>query len=363
VVTSIKKLDRYLLRYFLSSLVVVTLALGLTIVIINMVEELRDFIDHQVPILSILEYYLYFGGWIVKSFLPAFVMLAALFSISILARRQEILAMKASGRSLYRIALPLFVATALICVGHFYYNEYVFPPANQKRLEIKQFTIEKKSKVAMTKVRNIYRQIDPGHFYTIAHFDTERLTGENLRVYKTENNQLVELITAQKVVYDKFLWTAINGYRRTFKDGIKDTFEEFDSLYIGAIKDSPQDLAKRLGKPEDMGIEELREYIDLMKRTGGPYTRESVDLKLKYAYPLASFIVLLISIPFAANPRKGGVAVSFAAGAGFALVYFVLFRSLQSAAYNGKVPEFVGVWGVNLLFLAVGIILMVRARK
>ena len=80
-----KKLDFYLLRLFFITLFVVTVAIGFTIIIINMVEELRDFIDHQVPLLSILEYYLYFGGWVVKSFFPVFILLATLFSVSMLA--------------------------------------------------------------------------------------------------------------------------------------------------------------------------------------------------------------------------------------------------------------------------------------
>ena len=134
-------------------------------------------------------------------------------------------------------------------------------------------------------------------------------------------------------------------------------------MIIGDIKDKPDDLARRLGKPEDMGLDELRQYIDLMKRTGGPYLRESVDLKIKYSYPLTSFIVVLICVPFASNPRRAGIAVSIAVGALIALIYFVLFRMAQSAGWNGKVPEDVAAWGINGLFLLVGLILMWRSPK
>ena len=130
------------------------MAIGLTIVVINMVEELRDFIDHDVSLLQILEYYTYFGGWVVKSFTPMFVLLATLFSVSILTRKNEILAMKASGRSLYRLTLPFAIVALLIAIGHFYYNEYIFPPANQRKLEIKNFTIEKKSRAVSPFVRS-----------------------------------------------------------------------------------------------------------------------------------------------------------------------------------------------------------------
>lgn len=359
----IKKLDWYLLKHFFSSLLVVTVAIGLTIIVINMVEELRDFIDHDVPIQSILEYYFYFGGWVLKSFLPMFVMLATLFAISILARRQEILAMKASGRSLYRIAAPILVVTLLITAGHFYYNEYIFPAANKKKLEIKQYTIERRSRTSQFQVRDIKRQIRPGAFYLLSNFDVERRIGNGFKLYETKNNQVQEIVTADKIVYVDYRWHAIDGIRRTFEGGVSESFTEFDTLQIDDIKDKPDDLAKQLGKPDDMSLDELKHYIDLMKRTGGKYIKESVDLKLKYSFPMASLIVVLICIPFAANPKRGSIAVSFAVGALIALVYFVLFRIMQSAGYNGKIPEDVAAWSVNGLFLIVGLIAMLKARK
>jgi len=359
----LKRLDRYLLTYFFLSFVAVAIAIGLTIIVINLVEELRDFIDNDVSILQILEYYVYFGGWVIKSFTPMFVLLAVLLSISFLARKHEILAMKASGLSLYRITLPFALITLLISVGHFCYNEYVFPDMNRRKVEIKNFTIEKKSRAIHTQVKNIYRQISPGSFYTIAQFDTERLMGESFKLYRSENNRATEIITADRIVYLDFLWQAVQGRRRLFKEGAETRYLEFDTLIVGDIGDTPEDLAKRLGKPEDMGIDELRKYIDLMKRTGGPYGRELVDLKTKYSFPLASFIVVLICVPFASNPRRAGIALSIAVGAGISLIYFVLYRLLQSAGANGKIPDNVAAWGINGLFLLIGLILMWRSPK
>jgi len=359
----IKRIDLYLMRHFFQSLVVVAAAVGLTIIVINMVEELRDFIDNKVPMLSILEYYLYFGCWVIKTFAPMFVMLATLFSISILARKLEILAMKASGISLYRLALPFIVVSLIISAGHFYYSEYVFPSVNRKRVEIKEFTIEKRSRRAFTTVRNVYRQISPGYFYTVAKFHIERGEGNDFKLYETEGNELRRIITAKRLVFDNHVWQARDGIVRYFSDSAAESFVSFDSLLLWDIQDNPQDFSRLIGKPEDMGLEELRRYIDVMKRTGGPYIREQIDLKMKYAYPLTSFIVVLICIPFASNPRRGGTAVSFATGALIALVYFVLFRITQSAGYNEKIPQDLAVWGVNGLFFVLGIVLMIKAKK
>lgn len=358
-----KKLDIYLLKYFFGALVVVISSFGATIVIINAVESLPHFIDNNVPMVQILEYYFYFAGWVLKSFMPMFVLLAGLFSISILARNNEVLGMKACGVSLYRMALPLLLVTLLISAGHFCYNEFLYPPANKKRLEIKNFTIKRKSKKALTSVSNIHRQIAPGYFYTIKSFDVRRRTGKDVKVYKRSGRQLSRLVTGKELAYEDNQWLALDGIERNFVGTPGETYRKFDTLILSEINEVPDDLAIKIGKPEDMGYEELRTYIALMKRTGGPYIREAVDLKIKLAYPLASFLVVLVCIPFAANPTRGGIAVSIATGAGISLIYFIMFRVLQSAGYNEKIPEVVAVWGINSLFLLIGIVSMASARK
>lgn len=358
----VKRIDLYLLKSFFLSLIVVVVAVGLTIIVINIVEELRDFIDHKVPLSSIAEYYLYFGGWVLKSFLPMFVLLATLFSVSIMARRNEWLAMKTSGISLYRLMLPYLLVTILLSLGHMYYNEYLYPSANKRRLEIKEFTIEKRSKHNLKHVSNIYRQIRPGYFYTIAGFNIDRSEGRDLKVYKTIRNRLSQVITAKEILYRDHQWLARDGIVRTF-DSTIESFSKFAEMPLPDIQDVPKDFSKRIGKPEDMSYDELKAYIELMKRTGGPYLRESIDLDIKISYPLTSVIIVLISIPFASNLRRGGIAISIAAGALISLAYFVLFRVLQSAGYNERVPRELAVWGVNGLFFIIGLVVMVKARK
>jgi len=359
----IKVIDIYLLKKFLAALLVTTLAIGLTIVVINIVDQLRYFIDNDVSLLIILQYYFYFGGWVLKQFLPMFILLATLFSVSLLARRNEILAMKSLGLSLYRLTLPIFTACVLLAAGHFYYNEVLYPPINKKRVRMKEYEIKRQSERPQTHLNNVYRQIAPGHFYTIRNFNVNRQEGEDLKIYQRIENRLSNIITARKINYVDNGWQATDGSVRVFDDSARESYFEFDTMRVSDIKDKPEDFAKPLGKPEDMSYAELKEYIDLMKRTGGPYLRESIDLQVKIAFPMTSLVVVLLSVPFAANPRKGGVARSFALGALFSLSYFVLFRVLQSAGHSEKIPEFLAVWGVNALFFLVGIVAMLRAKK
>lgn len=359
----IKVIDLYLLKKFFITLAVTTVAIGLTITVVNVIDQLRFFIDNDVPLSTILIYYFYFGGWVLKQFLPMFILLTTLFTFSLLGRSNELLAMRASGLSLYRITLPVLIICILLSVGHIYYNEVLYPPVNEKRVRIKEYDIRKQSERSQTHVNNVYRQIAPGHFYTIRDFNVKRREGEDLKIYQKNQNRLSNIITAKKIVFKDNGWEAQDGMVRVFDDTTGETFFEFTSMRITDIKDEPSEFAKPLGKPEDMSYAELHQYIDLMKRTGGPYLHEAIDLKIKIAYPLTSVVVVLLSIPFAANPKRSGIARSFAIGAMISLSYFVLFRVLQSAGYNGKIPEEISVWGVNGLFLVIGIVAMIGARK
>ncbi len=343
---------------------VVMIAALLTIVVINMVDMLRYFVEKRIALAVIAEYYVYFSGWAIKSFTPMFVLLASLFSVTILARRQEVLAMKASGLSLYRLTWPIFAITIVIAAGHFYYSEYLFPEWNQRRVDMKEFVIRDRPRQSVTIVANVRRQIEPGSFYTLERFNTERREGQGFKLLTSPNNRLAKFIVAERLSYTDNRWLAWKGSVRSFSEtDTTETYLAFDTLSVFEIDDRPADLARRISKPEDMGLVELQNYINLLNRVGAPYTRELVDLKLKYSFPVTSVIVILITVPFAANPRRGGVAASFAVGAGIALAYFVLFKISQSTGYNARIDPDLAAWGVNGLFLLVGSVLMLTARK
>ncbi|MEA3297850.1 MAG: LptF/LptG family permease, partial [candidate division Zixibacteria bacterium] len=237
------------------------------------------------------------------------------------------------------------------------------PDANKKRLEIKNFTIEKKSKRTYNRVRNIHRQISKGHFYRISSFNVDRAQGTDIGIYESEGNRIKKITVASRIVYADHRWLALDAVVRSFDTLNGESYEEYDTLVCNCIREKPEAFSKRIGKPEDMSYDELKTYVEFMKRAGGPYLREAIDLNMKIAYPLTSCIVVLICIPFAANPKRSGIAVSFAVGALISLLYFVLLRSAQSAGYNEKIPKELAVWGVNGLFFIVGLITMFKARK
>lgn len=358
----IRTIDRYLLSRFITSLVIAVGAITLVALIVDLVEHLEDIVDNAPGVKDVILYYIYFIPWIYKVIAPAAVLLAGLFSIGLLARNNEILAMKSVGISLYRIAAPLLAFAFLLSLFNFYFNEEVLPRATEERNRIKHGGIEKGQNRQGTILYNVSKQGDGGYIY---HFETlrpNRDEAHNVLVQRFKSDTLKESYRGDRMRYDRGRWIIYNGTHRTFIDG-KETYQKFDSLVLNDCRERPEEFVKYRGRPEDMGYRELSGYIETLKKTGSPYTHELVDLKTKLSFPFTSFIVMFICIPVASNPRRSGVAMSFAIASGVSLVYFVIFKVTQSLGYSGKLPPDAAAWSINAAFLLIGLLIFFKARK
>ncbi|HSG98961.1 MAG TPA: LptF/LptG family permease, partial [candidate division Zixibacteria bacterium] len=186
--------------------------------------------------------------------------------------------------------------------------------------------------------------------------------GHGVKLFRRDRNQLGEFITAEEMRFVSGGWVLYNGAHRIFGEE-EEKFATFDSMAIPLIHDQPADFERRLGKPEDMGYDELKYYIDLMKRTGGPYREELVDLKVKLSFPFTSIVVILLCVPLAANPRRGGIASSLAGAAGMILIYFVAFKVTKALGAHEYIQPDIAAWSVNATFFVVGIAMNLIARK
>jgi lipopolysaccharide export system permease protein len=323
---------------------------------------LEEIVDSAASFKDVMLYYVYFIPWVYKIVAPASVLLAGLFSIGLLARNNEILAMKSAGISLYRIAFPILVFTFLLSIGNFYFNEELLPFATRERNRIKQGELEKKKRRRGAILYNLSKQGVGGYIYHFKTFRPDRKEAKTCLVQRFERDSLKELFSGERMRYDDGRWIIYDGVHRNFTPG-DEHFEKFDSLVLDQCRERPEEFEKYRGKPEDMGYRELAGYIQVLDKTGATFTRELVDLKIKMSFPLTSFIVIFICIPMAANPKRSGVAVSFAIAAGISLGYFVIFKITQSLGYSGKLPPDAAAWSINIVFLVIGMIIFFRSHK
>ena len=135
-----KLIDRYILRQYIATLLFALTALCVIFLVVNLLENLDDFMDRNTPAGVIVQYYINFFPEIIKLLTPVAMLLASLFTVGKLANNNEITAMKSGGMSIYRMMIPLVTLSILVSIGQLYFNGWIVPVSNQKKAESSENT-------------------------------------------------------------------------------------------------------------------------------------------------------------------------------------------------------------------------------
>jgi lipopolysaccharide export system permease protein len=80
-----------------------------------------------------------------------------------------------------------------------------------------------------------------------------------------------------------------------------------------------------------------------------------VEVHKKYAIPSACIIFALIGVPLGALAKRSGVGAGVGLSIGFFILYWIFLIGGEKLADRAVISPFWGMWGGNLLLLAVGI--------
>ncbi len=370
-----KVLDRYLYRTFFKSLFVSLLVFLFIYLIIDNTEHLDDYIDNQAEFGTIVRYYIHFFPFIIVQVTPVAVLLASMFTIGLMARRNELLALNSSGVSLYRTAQPLLLCGLVIAVGMFFFADQVVPGANRKKMQILHGEIEKQATYGKEQLRNLYYLGEQGRIFQFESYDLGKLTARGVSIRKVRENRLQSQIEAQMMRWEDSGWVAYDVEFREFgHDSVGiglETLEHRDTLLLSQLTEEPglfeksesirRSSDKNLGF--DMSVADIERAIEYREKAAMETTREQVYLQMKYALPLANFIIVLLAVPLASDPRRGSLAIGFAFSAGITFVYILLFETGQKLGTEGTIPPWAAAWGANALFFLLGMVFMLKARK
>lgn len=331
-------------------------------VIVDFVEKLDDFIDQNVSKLIIVKYYIFQLPYIIVLTLPVAVLLSSLFSIGNLARRNEIVAMKASGVSLYRIIAPLLMLGFVISIFALVFGEYVLPPATEKMVEIQDEYLEKQRERWRKRIKDIYMRDVDNQEIIIRTFDAANNNGTIVSVLTRSGQEITKRIDADKIEWRDSVWVLIDGAEHIFK-GDTAEFVKFDSLVLKSITYKPDAFSQVLKKTEEMSYEELKAFIQTVRNNGGEPAQWLVDLYLKISIPFASFIIVLFGAPLSSRKRRGGAATGFGISLAICFIYFGIVKTAQTMGHNGHLPPMLAAWIGNIVFAVGGVFVIWKAPK
>lgn len=359
-----KIIDKYFVKQFIQTIVFALVTFILIFVIIDLMENLDDFIDQNVPYRVIVEYYLYFAPEIIRLMIPVASLLACLFTVGKMANQNELTAVKSSGMSLYRIMTPFLAAALFVSLFSIFFGGYVVPLANKGKVTIELNYMRKGIEPAGS---NIFFQESRTRIVNIVYFDAINSQANQISIQQFSKDDLTKMtsrIDAQSMKYDslKKEWTIFNGVRRTFS-GDRESDEKFPQLVLSDLQFRPVDVMTKQQKPEEMTLSELKTFYENQARTGNDPTRALIEYHSRFAFSMASLIVVILGLPLAANKKRGGLAIQFGISLMFTFIYLGFMKISEAFGKNGVMDPLITSWFANIVFIIASLVILWKAPK
>jgi LPS export ABC transporter permease LptG len=298
---------------------------------------------------------------------PLAVLIAVLVTFGVLNRNSEIVAMKATGISLYRLVVPVVSISAILAIALFLFDDYYLPAANRRQESLRS-TIKGRPPQTFLHPEEKWMfgqsgQGEPAHIFYYQFFDRDDDAFANLSVFEFNPSTfaLSRRIYASRVIWDEKTesWRFLNGWVRNI-DGNNSEYIEFKNTSFSEIREDPGYFKKENLQSQEMNFQQLGAYIRDLRQSGFDTMRLRVALWHKLAYPLIAVIMAAMAIPFALSMGRRGSLTGIAVAISVALAYWVvdgLFGAMGNVNY---LPAVLAAWSPDVLFGLTGGYLLLR---
>lgn len=346
-------IDRYLsvsfLRMFFSSLAIIT-ALFL---IVDFFDRVGTFLESGAPLWTILRLFFYRAPLSISRMSGFATLFSTLFCLSVMARNQEITAMRSSGLSIQRLALPIFLLALLVGAGTFFWNETLVPVFSHRAEAIYRTEIKNKKQQSLIGTTDIWMR-SANSFINIDNFDTKSGALKGITILRLNRDfGLTGFVEIAESRWTGKGWEARPATEWQFLPDGKLTSATV--TIAPPLAETPDDLKLLARDTDEFGFFDLQKQIADMKSKGIDTTAYEVDLQSKLAVPLISPLMVLLAIPFALKKRvNAGLALSFGIAMAIGFGYWVLSAFCLSLGHSAALPPWIAAWLPNAIFTLIG---------
>ncbi len=361
-------LDEYVVREFLNMFFLVLIAFILLILVFTVFDLLGDILRNRIGWTTVGEYLINLTPSMLYQIAPLAVLIAVLVTFGVLNRNSEIVAMKATGISLYRLVVPIVAISAILAASLFLFDEFYLPQANQRQEALRSIIKGRPPQTFLNPEQKwIFGQPRPGEpdrIFYYQFFDRDRNEFANLSIFEFDPSTfaLSRRIFASRATWDQAAgsWRFLNGWQREIDGASVTGYSEFQQTTFPEIHEDPGYFEKESLQSQEMNFGQLQRYIGDLTQSGFDTMKLRVALWHKLAYPFIAVVMAVLAIPFALSMGRRGSLEGVAVAIAVALAYFVvdgLFGALGNVNY---LPAALAACSSDVLFGLVGGYLLLR---
>jgi LPS export ABC transporter permease LptF/LPS export ABC transporter permease LptG len=350
-------MDLYLLRRFFGYFFVLMVAFIFLFESFTFFELLDDIARHRIAFLVVVEYFWYLTPYLIYQLAPLAALVAILVTLGVMSKNNEIVACKASGISLYRLAIPLLLTGLVLAASMILLDDTFLPFANQRQDALRNVIKGRPPQTYQQPERWIFGE--NSKIYNYDFFEPQQNLFGGLTVLELDPTtfEIHRRVFASRATWSdtQKLWVLESGWVRDFINGSVTHYERFNVKDLPELTEPPSYFNREVLTAIQMSWPQLSRYIESLRKAGFDVSALTVQWHRKLAFPLIAPISMLLAFPFAflvgTRGAIGGVAIGIAIG----IVYWLGAELLNAMGGIGQLPPLLAGWSPDIIFFFLGL--------
>ncbi len=376
----VTRLDRYLVHQHLAPFLGSLFTLTLIVLLDQLIDLLGLVLKKGVSFAVMLKVLGLSLPFILTMTVPMAVLGAVLLVFGRMAQDHEILALRAAGIRLDRVAQSPLLAALLLAIGMAYFNDQILPEANH-RLKNLLLDIQQKKPASTLKAGTFVRLRNFNIYVDTLEERTQRVRG--IVIQERLPTGEVRLVRARKGTFssipDKMLILDLEDgkiYEATLREPDRLREVAFRRYRVEIPMDTrliQRQRSYRSDREMTTGMmwKEIQEQQRRANLTRDPEIQRAsmrriaqlwVEIHKKFAFAFAAPVFVLLGIPLAVRTRRGGFGTAFGVSFFVYVLYYLMIIAGEELGDRMMIPAWLGMWGPNMLFYALGTWMLWRYR-
>lgn len=355
------KLFFYLLKRFFFVFLGAVGFFSMVLLLIDLLMNLWNYISNAAPPAQVFRVMILYLPKAVWYSVPLAVLFASSYVLSVFYSNNELIAIFASGVSLFKFTFPLLFVSALMTLGLFLFEDKVVVNTYAQKQALQNDLLN------FSKTKNNDRIVILGEggnlVYRSEYYDdsTQQIFNSYF-VFRDENKNLEAVIYAPLAEWNESNWKLQSAMQYKFDNDGELLISAPEEKYFSRLTEPAETFRNNTISVEEVSTKEAREYIERLERTGMSFQEELSVYYKKFAFPFVVFIAVFMSIGLSGKTRKNVMLMSLALSITATVLFYGLQMLTMLLAKFGYISAFNGAWFPVILFIILSVVLLRFAR-
>ena len=364
-----KILDRYIFKEMTATFFVGIGAFTVTLLLGKIVRLTEMIVNKGVGLWVILRLFLLMLPSFLVITIPMATLLATVSTFGRMASDKEVVALKATGVSLYRLLYTPALFATLACVVNLYLSIEVMPWGNRNFRSLLYQVARTQAGLGLRE--GVFNSDLKDFIIYVRNLKGEGRVLEGILLADSREKENLKVIVARKGE----LITDAEGNSTILRlsDGsVHFTFSKDPATYrelsFGRYE-LTLDFNRFIGNPLDRRIVDreltLSELLAKMQEENAAKRSPHyfVSFHKLFSIPFAAIVFVLIGTPLGIRVKRSGKISGFSLSIALVFVYYLLFVLGETLGDRGRIPPFLAAWFPNILLGALGMGLLLLEGK